>query len=470
MAVTWCISSYRPIEPLLPLLLLSLPFSLFSDFAKDCGYQLDTHGHGFQLMSSGSIPAYGGDVRSRLISNSLLFACQCWGHFALANTPSMAVVRNNYTYMDTEFSRLDAERRPRAYAYKRAKTFFGCLSLEGSVATTGIEPLLLWTLSIERTLVSWPTKRRLRRHFPRDDGAGVAQLGAMADLKAMWDEALASEPVARTKYQVFMRTSNRVALLSRIRVKVAAIRQLKALPGRDSGERADLFNQYLATVTQAASTATAAILAHEKASTVAEKASLAPAATAAHKARAENGLLWDCAGLASSLINSAAALHFTRHIPTLVAAYTWFSTSFSLRFTHSEVLALTVAEAIDRLPAEDSRRTGRTVLAGFYRVWSLLQDAFGQYDDVCAHGDASETVIPKFDAVANPVRLSSVLNLRDAEAPDVFARMLSERLVRMVNVSALPTLSSIPARYSSASVPFEATTLKTSPELTLVDR
>lgn len=62
------------------------------------------------------------------------------------------------------------------------------------------------------------------------------------------------------------------------------------------------------------------------------------------------------------------------------------------------------------------------------------QDAFGQYNDACPHGDAGEMVIPKFDPSANALRLSSVLNLRDEGTPDVIARMLSERLVRMVNV------------------------------------
>ena len=47
-----------------------------------------------------------------------------------------------------------------------------------------------------------------------------------------------------------MRTSNRVALLARIRARLASLRQLSTLPGRDAGERADLFNQFLSTVTQ----------------------------------------------------------------------------------------------------------------------------------------------------------------------------------------------------------------------------
>ena len=63
-----------------------------------------------------------------------------------------------------------------------------------------------------------------------------------------------------------------------------------------------------------------------------------------------------------------------------------------------------------------------------------LQDAFGQYNDVCPHGDPGELIIPRFDPVSNPVRLASVLNLREADAPDVIARMLSERLVNMGNV------------------------------------
>ena len=87
----------------------------YSDYAKDCGYQLDTQGHGFQLMSSGSFPAYGGDVRSRLISNALLFAAQCWGHLAIGHTPAIEICHRNYTYMESEFSSLERVRRPRAY-------------------------------------------------------------------------------------------------------------------------------------------------------------------------------------------------------------------------------------------------------------------------------------------------------------------------------------------------------------------
>lgn len=68
-----------------------------SDYAKDCGYQMDTNAKGFFLMSNGTLTPYGGDVRSRLISNALLFAAQCWGHLAIANTPSMTVCHSNYT-------------------------------------------------------------------------------------------------------------------------------------------------------------------------------------------------------------------------------------------------------------------------------------------------------------------------------------------------------------------------------------
>ena len=87
------------------------------------------------------------------------------------------------------------------------------------------------------------------------------------------------------------------------------------------------------TALQDASNAAAAIKAHAEAKTAREREALAPAAAAASRARAENGMLWECAGLASGLLGQAAALHFTRHIPTLVAAYTWFSSAFALRFT-----------------------------------------------------------------------------------------------------------------------------------------
>ncbi len=45
--------------------------------------------------------------------------------------------------MEQEFGSLSRERRPRAYAYKRAKNFYGCLALEGSVSAAGFEPLLV---------------------------------------------------------------------------------------------------------------------------------------------------------------------------------------------------------------------------------------------------------------------------------------------------------------------------------------
>ena len=113
---------------------------------------------------------------------------------------------------------------------------------------------------------------------------------------------------------------------------------------------------------QDATNAASAINAHAEAKTAAEKAALAPAAAAATKARAEHGLLWECAGLASGLINNAAKLHFTRHIPTLVAAYTWFSSAFALRFTLAvrRVARLRLLRSFARpSPAATCRRCAR---------------------------------------------------------------------------------------------------------------
>ena len=95
-------------------------------------------------------------------------------------------------------------------AYKRAKAFYSCLALEGSVASTGIEPLLLWTLSMERLLTEWPTRgNRMQRFFPKNNGAGTAQLACMADIKSMWDAAVAGEPEARPRYQARSRMCRR---------------------------------------------------------------------------------------------------------------------------------------------------------------------------------------------------------------------------------------------------------------------
>lgn len=77
---------------------------------------------------------------------------------------------------------------------------------------------------------------------------------------------------------------------------------------------------------------------------------------------------------------------------------------------------------------------------------------------MCPHGDPGELIIPKFDPVSNPVRLASVLNLREADAPDVIARMLAERLVNMGNVRGGERR--IPAATPAPSPPAHAPTLQ----------
>jgi hypothetical protein len=67
-----------------------------SDFAKDCGYKMDTD-RPFSLSSHGTVKAYDDCQRSRFINNALIFGAQCWGHIALEGTPSMNAFRSLYS-------------------------------------------------------------------------------------------------------------------------------------------------------------------------------------------------------------------------------------------------------------------------------------------------------------------------------------------------------------------------------------
>jgi hypothetical protein len=78
----------------------------------------------FELMSTALIEPYGACVRSRLVSNTLLFAAQCWGHLALIDVPAAPLpdtppssmldhyapdgesTGGIYTYIEEEFGRV----------------------------------------------------------------------------------------------------------------------------------------------------------------------------------------------------------------------------------------------------------------------------------------------------------------------------------------------------------------------------
>lgn len=99
----------------------------------------------------GDILAFSGSVRNRLVNNALLFAAQAWGHIALKDVPgAMGASERNYSYIDDEFAAklpgpANRFRRAAAYAYVRAKTFFGSLFADGSLRSGSYEPLLVRT-------------------------------------------------------------------------------------------------------------------------------------------------------------------------------------------------------------------------------------------------------------------------------------------------------------------------------------
>ncbi len=98
----------------------------------------------FWLMTSGcKVNPFGGDVRSRLINTTLIFAAQCWGHVALKDTADMAVYNSCYTYLGEWTTGLNEYRKMTSYAYSRARRFFRYLAVEGTVVEQGSEILLV---------------------------------------------------------------------------------------------------------------------------------------------------------------------------------------------------------------------------------------------------------------------------------------------------------------------------------------
>ena len=95
----------------------------------------------------------------------------------------------------------------------------------------------------------------------------------------------------------FMKTSDRIAALGRIRLRLSNERQLIELPGRDVNERSSLFKDFLASI-------------------AATHAEASPAASSP-----QNHLSAACASVVGDLISQSDFLYYNRHIPTLVAAY-----------------------------------------------------------------------------------------------------------------------------------------------------
>lgn len=97
------------------------------------------------------------------------------------------------------------------------------------------------------------------------------------------------------RYLAFMKTSNRVSMLGRLRQRLSNLRQATELPGKDAMERGALFKDFLASLNADANDGTSA----------------APARLTAA-----------CASVVDALMNQSGHLHLNRLIPGLVAAYT----------------------------------------------------------------------------------------------------------------------------------------------------
>lgn len=128
---------------------LKAPLLLFECLMLPCFQMVGHGGAGVSPLMDGSVLAFGGCVRNRLINNALIFAAQCWGHIALRDTPGgLEPYNSTYTYTKEEFGVKipgDKARQVAAYGYARAKTFFGSLFTEGSIKSANREPLLVST-------------------------------------------------------------------------------------------------------------------------------------------------------------------------------------------------------------------------------------------------------------------------------------------------------------------------------------
>lgn len=324
---------------------------------------------------------------------------QAWGQLALDDVQLQEYVSDGgvgiYTYVEAEFGRpqrggapLSRKRKAGAYAYSRASAFLGYLSFEGTVRAGGHQPLLVWTLALEALLLAatTPAAVRLANFFPKVREGGILKrvlpadcrtlpllffskqtpvgrasiTECMAALRSIWSEGFRAEPAVR---RAFVRSVGLQQRIETLTVAAAGARQAFGFPNLHQ------FAEALAAEVPPAAPA-------EAAAAGAAGGVTAPAAALGTPGSTEDGrqLAAACARLVATFQAASPDLRYSRVIPQLVFAYTWFNLTFSHRVTAEQALSLTAAEGVARLPPR-LRAEGEAVLGGLLYIWDVLQRA-----------------------------------------------------------------------------------------------
>ena len=392
-----------------------------------------------------------------LPSPPLCSGAQAWGQLGLDDARLQEYVSDGgvgiYTYVEAEFGRpqrggapLSRKRKAGAYAYSRASAFLGYLSLEGTVRAGGHQPLLVWTLALEALLLAatTPAAARLANFFPKvrkggkreaassprrwgmgrsvrlrrdrshSAGAGGPSLKrplpplaspvqtpvgrasiteCMAALRSIWSEGFRAEPAVRRAYVRSVGLQQRVETLT---VAAAGARQTLGFPNLHQFAEALAAEAPLAAPAEAAAAGAAGGV-----------TATAVAAALGTPGGTEDGrqLAAACARLVASFQAASPDLRYSRVIPQLVFAYTWFNLTFSHRVTAEQALSLTAAEGVARLPPR-LRAEGETVLAGLLYIWDVLQRALQVRGGRCCHPASPPTLAPPLLS-PSPARCSS---------------------------------------------------------------